>query len=80
MASPLLSLFKLTLPLITGVSNARQASLIPLTDSSSCQNISFFSGFPKLRLSVTAIGKAPLQERLRAASATAISPPTKGSR
>ncbi len=80
MASPLLSLFKLTFPLITGVSNARQASLIPLIDSSSCQKISSFSGFPKFKQSVTATGKAPLHERFLAASATAIFPPTKGSR
>src|SRR6266498_2366379 len=77
---PGLSLYKETFPPVTGVPNARQASAIPSTDSRNCQKFSGLYGLPKFRLSVTANGLAPEQVRFRAASATAILPPSRGSR
>src|SRR5205823_7674175 len=74
-----LSLYKETFPPVTGVPNARQASAMPSTDSRNCQKFSGLYGFPKFKLSVTASGRAPEQVRLRAASATAIFPPSRGS-
>src|SRR6266436_4073503 len=74
-----LSLYKETFPPVTGVPNARQASATPSTASRSCQKFSGLYGLPKFRLSVTASGRAPEQVRFRAASATAICPPSRGS-
>ena len=51
------------------------ASFIPLVDSESCQYISGFSGFPKFKLSVIAMGFAPVHETFLAASQTAIFEP-----
>src|ERR1051326_9526650 len=74
-----LSLYKETLPPTTGVPKARQASAMPSTASRNCQKFSGLYGLPKFRQSVTASGRAPEQVRLRAASATAILPPARGS-
>jgi len=68
------------LPETTGVSSARQASLMPRMASANCHMISARSGEPKLRQSVMATGRAPLTATLRAASATACFPPSYGSR
>src|SRR5947208_1874571 len=75
-----LLLYNETLPPVTGVPNARQASAIPSTASRNCQKFSGLYGLPKFRLSVTASGFAPEQVRFRAASATAILAPSRGSR
>src|SRR5437667_11060022 len=74
-----LSLYKDTFPPVTGVPIARQASAIPSTASRSCQKFSGLYGLPKLRQSVMASGLAPEHVRLRAASAAAILPPSRGS-
>src|SRR5437870_104546 len=74
-----LSLYRETLPPVTGVPNARHASATPSTASRNCQKFSGLYGLPKFKLSVTASGFAPEQVRLRAASATAILPPWRGS-
>src|SRR5947199_9508523 len=74
-----LSLYNETLPPVIGVPNARQASPNPSTASRICQKFAGLYGLPKFRLSVTASGRAPEQVRLRAASATAIRPPSRGS-
>src|SRR5213594_2045534 len=74
-----LSLYNETFPPVTGVPNARHASAIPSTASRNCQKFSGLYGLPKLRQSVIASGLAPEQARLRAASATAILPPSRGS-
>src|SRR4029453_6443622 len=73
------SLYNETFPPVTGVSNARQASATPSTASRNCQKFSGLYGLPKFKQSVTANGRAPEQVRLRAASATAILPPSRGS-
>ena len=67
MAPSSLSFYRLTLPLTTGISKARQAAAMPATASSSCQYTSGFSGFPKFRQSVNASGRAPVAPTLRAA-------------
>src|SRR5438046_4552485 len=72
-----LSLYKETLPPTTGVPKARQVSAMPSTASRSCQKFSGLYGLPKFKLSVTARGIAPEQVRLRAASATAMRPPSR---
>src|SRR6266852_8692819 len=46
--------------------------------SLNCHITSGFSGLPKLRQFVAAMGRAPLQATLRAASATACIAPTRG--
>src|SRR5207253_10449614 len=74
-----LSLYRETLPPTTGVLNARHASAIPSTASRNCQKFSGLYGLPKFKLSVTASGRAPEQVRFRAASATAMRPPSRGS-
>src|ERR1044071_5685495 len=74
-----LSLYKETLPPVTGVPNARHASLTPSTASRNCQKFSTLYGLPKFKQSVMANGRAPEQVRFRAASATAILPPARGS-
>ena len=76
MALPSVSLYNDTFPETTGVDNWMHASLMPATHSTSCAIISGFSGFPKLRLLVTARGVAPTAIILRYASATACLPPT----
>ena len=53
---------------------------MPATASLNCHRISGRSGEPKLRQSVSPSGRAPLTDRLRAASATAIAAPARGSR
>src|SRR5947209_13172832 len=61
-----------------GVPRAVQASAMPSITSENCHITSGFSGLPKLRQLVAAIGRAPLQATLRAASATACMAPTRG--
>src|SRR5437773_7972377 len=61
-----------------GVPSAVQASARPSMVSENCHIASGFSGLPKLRQFVAAIGCAPLQATLRAASATACIAPTRG--
>src|SRR2546423_230129 len=53
---------------------------MPSIASASSQPISGFSGFPKLRQSVSASGSPPAQATLRAASSTAWMPAFRGSR
>ena len=77
--SPSVSLYKLTLPETIGISNCLAASAIPSIARTSCPIISGFSGLPKFKLSVEAIGFAPTAQRLRNASATACLPPSNGS-
>src|SRR5205085_12555770 len=74
-----LSLYSETFPPTTGVPKARQVSATPSTASRNCQKFSGLYGLPKFRLSVTASGIAPEQVRFRAASATAIRLPSRGS-
>src|SRR5215471_3410320 len=78
MPSPSVSLYKLTLPPVIGVSSAIHASASPSTTSENCPMICGFSGLPKLRQFVAASGVAPVQETLRAASATACMAPSLG--
>src|SRR3984893_2966952 len=61
-----------------GVPRAVQASVRPSMVSLNCHITSGFSGLPKLRQFVAAMGRAPLQATLRAASATARMAPTRG--
>src|SRR5882724_880504 len=61
-----------------GVPNAMQASLRPSIASLNCHITSGFSGLPKLRQLVAAMGRAPDAATLRAASATACMAPTRG--
>src|SRR5712691_11960232 len=61
-----------------GVPNSLQATVRPSIASLNCHITSGFSGLPKLRQLVAAIGRAPLQATLRAASATACIAPTRG--
>src|SRR5439155_10275639 len=72
-----LSLYKETFPPTTGVPKARHVSDKPSTASRNCQKFSGLYGLPKFKLSVTARGVAPEQVRFRAASATAIRPPSR---
>ena len=65
---------------MTGVSSTRQASEIPSAAVDNSQNPSGLSGEPKLRQSVIANGRPPEATIFRAASATAICPPTSGSK
>ena len=58
MPSPSVSLYRLTLPPVMGVSKKLHASAIPSIASTSCAMISGRSGLPKFRQSVTAIGSA----------------------
>src|SRR5215467_12164237 len=78
MPSPRVSLYRLTLPPVIGVSSASQAADRPSTTCENCHIISGFSGLPKLRQLVAASGVAPVQETLRAASATACMAPSLG--
>src|SRR5438105_13988728 len=61
-----------------GVPRAVQASAMPAIASLNCHITSGFSGLPKLRQFVAAMGRAPLAATLRAASATACIAPTRG--
>src|SRR5437899_6136340 len=61
-----------------GVPSAVQASARPSIVSLNCHITSGFSGLPKLRQFVAAMGRAPLHATLRAASATACMAPTRG--
>src|SRR5207245_9041839 len=61
-----------------GVPRALQASAMPSMASENCHITSGFSGLPKLRQLVAAMGRAPLAAMLRAASATACIAPTRG--
>ena len=74
------SLYKETLPPVTGVSKALQASEIPLHEDASCQYPISFSGEEKFKLFVIANGSAPTQLTFLADSATAAIAPLKGSR
>src|SRR5262252_11065445 len=78
MPSPKVSLYRLTLPPVIGVSRASHAAAMPSTTWESCHMIGGFSGLPKLRQLVAASGVAPVQETLRAASATACMAPSLG--
>jgi len=75
-----LSLYNDTFPPVTGVPNATHASAMPPTASRNWKNTSGRFGLPKLRQFVIAIGRAPVHATLRAASATAMRPPVRGSR
>src|SRR5467141_4452397 len=61
-----------------GAPRAEQASPRPSIAWENCHITSGFSGLPKLRQFVAAIGRAPLAATLRAASATACIAPTRG--
>src|SRR5262249_55135261 len=61
-----------------GVPRAAQASAMPSMACENCHITSGFSGLPKLRQLVLAMGRAPLAATLRAASATACIAPTRG--
>src|SRR6267143_5246572 len=61
-----------------GVPRAVQASLTPSMTCENCHITSGFSGLPKLRQFVAAMGRAPLAATLRAASETACMAPTRG--
>jgi len=74
------SLYKDTLPPVTGVSRALHASEIPLHEDESCQYPISFSGEEKFKLFVIATGSAPTQLTFLADSATAAIDPLKGSR
>ena len=75
-----LSLYNDTLPPVTGVSSAMHASAMPPSASRNWKKTSGRFGLPKLRQLVMARGRPPEQATLRAASATAMRPPTRGSR
>src|ERR1700680_3224040 len=79
MASPSVSLYRLTFPPVMGVSKNLHASPMPSIDSTSCAMISGRSGLPKLRLLVAATGSAPAVDRLRQHSATINLAPSRGS-
>src|ERR1017187_5615167 len=78
--SPSVSLYRLTLPPVMGVSKKRQASDMPSMASTSWPMISGRSGFPKFRQLVAATGWAPTVERFRQHSATASMAPSRGER
>src|SRR6266481_9706413 len=61
-----------------GVPNSLHATVSPSIASLNCHITSGFSGLPKLRQFVAAMGRAPLAATLRAASATACIAPTRG--
>src|SRR5213078_1302693 len=61
-----------------GVPRTLHASATPSITSENCHITSGFSGLPKLRQFVAAIGRAPDAATLRAASATACIAPTRG--
>src|SRR6202041_612179 len=63
-----------------GMSRERQASEIPSIASENCHITSGFSGLPKFRQFVAAMGRAPVQATLRAASTTACMAPRRGLR
>src|SRR6266403_894202 len=63
-----------------GVPRAVQASPMPSMAWENCHITSGFSGLPKLRQLVAAMGRAPEAATLRAASATACMAPTFGLR
>ena len=73
------SLYKETLPPVTGVSSALQASAIALHEDKSCQYPISFSGDEKFKLFVIAIGSAPTQLTFLADSTTAAIAPLNGS-
>jgi len=75
-----LSLYSETFPPVTGVPSASHASPIPATASRNWKKTSGRFGLPKFRQFVIAMGRAPVQATFRADSATAIRPPTLGSR
>src|SRR6476660_8820775 len=62
-----------------GVSRAVHASVNPSTTCENCHMIGGFSELPKFRQFVAATGVAPVQETLRADSATACIAPSLGS-
>ena len=74
------SLYRLALPLTTGMLNVSAASAMPAIASVSWYCMSCLSGFPKFNPSVIATGFAPTDEMFRHASATAIAAPARGSR
>jgi hypothetical protein len=61
------------------MASASHAAAMPSTLCSNCHMISGRSGEAKFRQFVMARGRPPAQTTLRAASATAIAPPRKGS-
>src|SRR5229473_5058706 len=61
-----------------GVPSSLHAVVRPSITSLNCHITSGFSGLPKFRQFVAAMGRAPLQATLRAASATACIAPTRG--
>ena len=67
-------MYKETLPPVTGVSKALQASEIPIHEEESCQYPISFSGEEKFKLLVIANGSAPTQ--LTSVSYTHLTLPT----
>src|SRR6266403_507016 len=61
-----------------GVPSSLHATVSPSIVSLNCHITSGFSGLPKFKQLVVAIGRAPLAATLRAASATACIAPTRG--
>src|SRR6267142_4102337 len=61
-----------------GVPSSLHATVSPSIASLNCHITSGFSGLPKFKQLVAAIGRAPLAATLRAASATACIAPTRG--
>src|SRR6202040_719335 len=61
-----------------GVQSSFEATVRPSMASLNCHMTSGFSGLPKLRKFVAAMGRAPDDATLRAASATACMAPTRG--
>ena len=78
-SAPADSLYKLTLPPMTGVPKASQASDMPSMASESCHMTSGCSGFPKFKQFTTASGRAPTQARFMIDSATTLAVPARGS-
>src|ERR1700722_10536527 len=77
-ASPNVSLYRLTFPPVIGVSKKVQASPIPSIVSTSCAIISGRSGLPKFKLLVAATGSAPTVDKFRQHSATICFAPSRG--
>src|SRR5258708_3958588 len=71
MPSPSVSLYKLTLPPVIGISSSSHALVMPSIVCENCHMMCGFSGLPKFRQFVAATGVAPEHAAFRAASATA---------
>src|SRR5581483_521888 len=78
-SSPALSLYRLTLPPITGMPSAPHASAMPSMADDSSHITRGCSGLPKFRQLTRATGRAPAHATLRQLSATVIAAPARGS-